>query len=165
MGKLGLKKDPRFKQGFYRPKHPDKVIGNDPIIYRSGIELKFFRFLDDNPNVIKWASEPIPIKYFDTARNKWRKYYVDNFVKIKEGKETKDYLIEIKDIKETKKPENKRGKKKKNLLYEQKTFETNCCKWAFAEKFCKEHDMSFLLLGHSKKEGFVKIDTKFIQNL
>ena len=151
---LGLKRDKRFHQGYYRPKNAEKYIGKVQPIYRSGIELKFFKFCDDNPNITKWSSENIVIPYYDKVTNKWRKYYVDNFVEIREGNAIKKYLIELKDIKETKRPEAKRGKKKSTLLYEQATYETNMCKWSFANKFCKDHKMEFLLFGYSLNKGF-----------
>ena len=154
MGLLGLKRDKRFYQGFFKPRNPDKYVGKGPAIFRSGLELQFMKFCDDNSNVISWASEPLPIPYFDSVQNKWRKYYIDNYVEIKEGTVVKKYLIEIKDKKETKKPENKKGKKRTTVLYENVTWQTNCCKWAFAKKFCKEHGFDFLLLGYSKKNGF-----------
>lgn len=157
MGLLGLKRDKRFHQGYYKPRNPEKYTGKGPIIYRSGLELKFMKFCDDSTNVIAWASEPVPIPYFDTVQGKWRNYYIDNFVEIKEGNIIKKYLIEIKDKKETKKPEMKKGKRKTTILYEQATFQTNCCKWRFAKKFCDDHGMEFLLLGYSLKDGFEAI--------
>lgn len=158
---LGLKRDFRFKQGFYKPKNPLKYIGTGGPIYRSGIELKFFKFCDDNPNVLKWSSENISIPYFDKTTNKWRRYYVDNYVEIVEGNVIKKYLIELKDIKETRKPEPKKGKRKTTILYEQNTYQTNMCKWSFANTFCKEHNMEFMLLGHSQKHGFEHIKLNF----
>lgn len=155
---LPLKRDSRFHQGYYKPKNPEKYIGREIPIFRSSIELKFFHFCDDNPNIIKWSSENVQIPYFDTITNKWRKYYVDNFVEIKEGNNIKKYLIELKDIKATQKPISKKGKRKANLLYEQATYQTNMCKWQFAQKFCKEHNMEFLLLGFSQKNGFEKVN-------
>jgi|TARA_R110002110_G_scaffold248495_5_gene464682 hypothetical protein len=157
VGSLGLKRNPKFKQGYYKPIDPSKVIGNTPIIYRSGIELKFFRFLDTNPNVIKWMSEPFAIPYYDSVQRKQRRYYVDNYVEILEGKILKKYLIEIKDIKETKKPNPKSKKKKTTLIYEQMRWCNNNDKWVSANKFCKDHNMEFLLIGHSNKNGFESI--------
>ena len=154
---LGLKRDYRFHQGYYKPKYPSKYIGKEPPIYRSGIELKFFKFCDDSDNVIKWSSEPLGIPYFDPIANRHRKYYVDNFVEIKEGNVVKRYLIEIKAIKDTKKPERKKGKKKSSLLFEEATFTTNMCKWISANQFCKDNKMEFLLLGYSIKNGFESI--------
>lgn len=154
---LGLKRDYRFHQGYYKPKYPSKYIGKEPPIYRSGIELKFFKFCDDSDNVVKWSSEPLGIPYFDPIANRHRKYYVDNFVEIKEGNIIKRYLIEIKSIKETKKPVKSKGKKKSSLLFEEATFTTNMCKWISANQFCKDNKMEFLLLGYSIKNGFESI--------
>ncbi len=67
MGSLPLKRDKRFNQGIYRPKNADKFIG-ETAIFRSGLELKFFRFCDNNPNVVKWGSENIVIPYYDTLK-------------------------------------------------------------------------------------------------
>ena len=87
MGSLGLTvRNKKFYQGFYQPKNINKYIGKkDNIIYRSGLELKFYRFCDNNPNVIEWGSEEIIIPYFDSVQKKNRKYFIDAYVKIKEG--------------------------------------------------------------------------------
>lgn len=159
--KLGLIKNPKYHQGFFVPKNPEKYIGKDPPIYRSGIELKFFKFLDTNPNVLKWISEGVTIPYFDRVRSKWRTYYVDNYVEILENDVVKRYLIEIKPLKETKKPESKKGKKKSTLLLEEATYQTNVCKWSFALEFCKKHKLDFLLLGYTEKDGFVSVKLDF----
>lgn len=143
---LGLVKNPKYKQGYYKPINPEKYIGKEPPIYRSGLELKFFIFCDKNENVTKWASEPFPIPYFDTIQKKWRKYYVDNFVEIKEGTNIKRYLIEIKPFKQTKEPESKRGKQKKNLLYEQMMWKNNCDKWNFCKDFAKKNGLEFIII-------------------
>ena len=90
MGNLPLKKDSRFKQGFYAPKNPSKYIGKlDNIIYRSGLELKLFRWADNNVNVLEWNSEEFAIPYFDSLQRKNRKYFIDAYVKIKEGDKIK----------------------------------------------------------------------------
>ena len=53
---LPLKRDKRFHQGVYKPQNPEKCLTTE-CVFRSGLELKFFRFLDSNPNVIKWGTE------------------------------------------------------------------------------------------------------------
>lgn len=158
---LPLIRNPKFKQGYFSPQYPEKYIGNEIPIYRSGIELKFFKFLDKNPNVIRWNSEGIVIPYYDKVRSKWRKYYVDNYVEIMEGTVLKKYLIEIKPLKETKEPVSKKGKKKATLLNEQIVYSTNLCKWSFANEFCKKHKMEFLIMGYTEKEGFTSVRLNF----
>ena len=50
--------DNKYKQGFYYPKNPNKYVGDvDNIVYRSSWELRVFKWMDDNPSVLEWASE------------------------------------------------------------------------------------------------------------
>lgn len=143
---LPLKRDKRFRQGIYKPKHPEKFIGKYAI-YRSGLECKFFQFCDNNPNVVRWGSENIKIPYVSKIDNRWHTYYVDNYVEIMEGKILMKYLVEIKPFKQTKKPEAKQGKKKSSLLYEQTQWIINHeSKWPAAQKFCKDRGWKFLIL-------------------
>jgi hypothetical protein len=147
MGNLPLKKDSRFKQGFYAPKNPSKYIGKlDNIIFRSGLELKLFRWADNNVNVLEWNSEEFAIPYFDSLQRKNRKYFIDSYVKIKEGDKIKKYLIEVKPWKQTQEPKATKNKKKSNLLYEQVAWKNNCDKWAFAKEFAKKHGMDFIII-------------------
>lgn len=158
---LGLKRNSKFRQGFYRLKNPSKYIGRDVPVYRSGIELKFFNWVDGNDNILEWVSEGIKIPYYDSIQKKNRLYYTDAYVKIKEGDKVKRYIIEIKDLKETVKPDPKSKKKKTTLLYEQLKFTNNTSKWLFADEFCKKNNMEFLLLGFSKKDGFQRVNHLF----
>lgn len=154
MGSLGLtKRNKKFYQGFYVPKNPNKYIGKiDNIIYRSGLELKLFRWADNSPNVLEWNSEEIIVPYEDSIQRKpngekkWRKYYIDAYVKIQEGDIIKKYLVEVKPWKQTQEPKATKGKKKSNLLYEQVAWKNNCDKWAFAREFAKKHGMEFIII-------------------
>jgi hypothetical protein len=159
---LPLKRNRRFHQGYFRPMNPEKYIGKDVPIYRSGIECKFFRFCDGNPNVLKWSSENVKIPYWDEVTCKQRTYYVDNFVKIREGNIVKSYLVELKDYKETRKPDPGSKKKKGSLLFEQFRWVTNNCKWRSAVAFAKNHKCEFLLLAHTEKQGFFPIKLDFL---
>ena len=51
-------------KGKYKPKYRSKYKG-DPtkIIYRSLWERRFMVYCDENPNIIKWASEEVIIPY------------------------------------------------------------------------------------------------------
>lgn len=158
---LGLNKNPKFRQGYYRLRNPSKYIGKEVPIYRSGIELKFFNWVDGNDNVLEWVSEGIKIPYYDSVQKKNRLYYTDAYVKIKEGDKIKKYIIEIKDLKETIKPDPKSKKKKTTLIYEQIKFCNNSDKWKFSDEFCKKNNMEFLLLGYSKKNGFERVNHLF----
>lgn len=129
------------------PKNIQKYVGKiDNIIYRSGLELKFFRFCDNNPNVVEWGSEEIKIPYRDTLQKKTRTYFVDAYVKIQEGDIIKKYLVEVKPWKQTQEPKAGKGKKKSNLLYEQVMYQNLLDKKKFAQEFAKKHEMEFIII-------------------
>ncbi len=50
-----------FKQGYYKPKNPQKYKGPFPIIYRSSWERKFSHWSDHNENDVFCMSEPFSI--------------------------------------------------------------------------------------------------------
>ena len=108
----------KYRQGIFTPKNSKKFIGVKAI-YRSGLELKFFRFCDDNKNVIKWSSENVVVPYVSPLDGRVHRYFVDNFISIKEGTNIKNYLVEIKPYRQTKPPTTK-YKKKQHIVYEQK---------------------------------------------
>jgi hypothetical protein len=147
MGLLGLsKRNPKYHQGYYQPKNPFKFIGEGPIIYRSGLELKFMRWCDNAETVLRWSSESVKIPYYDSVQRKNRHYFVDNFVEIKEGSNIKRYLVEIKPFRQTQEPKATKGKKKSSLLYETVAWKNNCDKWSFARDFAKKHGMEFIII-------------------
>jgi len=143
---LGLNKNPKFHQGYYKVINPEKYIGKGPIIYRSGLELKFMRWCDKTDNILRWSSESIIVEYFDSVKRCNRKYYVDNFVEILEGDVVKKYLVEIKPHKQTLEPKSTKGKSKTNLLYEKVMFQNNTDKWKYAKEFAKKHGMEFIII-------------------
>ena len=87
-----------YKQGFFRPKHPKKYIG-DPtnIVFRSGWEKRVMQSLDENLNVVRWASEEIIIPYISPIDNRPHRYFVDFYVeaKLADGS-IKKMLLEVK---------------------------------------------------------------------
>jgi hypothetical protein len=135
-----------FKQGVYKPINRQKYIGDKLPFYRSGYELKFMRWADANPNVLKWGSESIIVPYKSPIDGKMHRYFVDNVVIIKEGENIKKYLIEIKPHKQTQPPTAHGNKKQTTILYEQATYVINQSKWEAAKKWCKDHEWEFLIL-------------------
>ena len=97
---MNLQKNNKYRQGIFTPKNKEKFKG-EYAIYRSGLELKFMRFCDENTNVLLWSSEQVIVPYISPLDGRAHKYYVDNFVIIKEGDQIKKYLIEIKPSKQT----------------------------------------------------------------
>lgn len=150
MGTLGLNKDKRYKQGYYYPKNKEKYVGKVPYaIYRSGLELNYFRILDSNPNVIKWGSEEIVIPYFwgeNENRQKWHKYYIDLFAIFKFGDKIKKWFIELKPHKHTQEPSYSKRKKESTYLYECQMYSQNMAKWKYAKEFAEKNDFEFHIL-------------------
>lgn len=133
-------------KGRFRPKNPQKYKG-DPnnIIYRSTWEIKVMNYLDDNPNVIWWGSEELPIPYFNPIDKRKHRYFPDFIAKMRKSDGTvMTYVIEVKPEKQTQPPTQKR--KTKTYLQEAVTYEINKAKWYAAEEFCKDHGWQFQIL-------------------
>ena len=150
-----MKKDKRFRQGIFNPTNPKKYVGKNNPIYRSGWELKFFRWADLNENILAWGSENIIIPYLNPLDGKVHRYFVDNYIifKDKYGNKNK-FLIEIKPSKQTKKPIKTKYKKQKTILYEQKMYIQNTAKWKAANAWAKKKGYKFLLI--TEKELNIK---------
>ena len=121
-----------YKQGLYKPNHPEKYIGDiNKIVYRSSWEYRFNQFLDGNPSILKWGSECVAIPYIKPTDNKIHKYFPDYFViyRDKSG-EIHQELVEVKPISQTKIT-------KRSNLYEQLTYAVNVIKWQSAKKWCE----------------------------
>ena len=73
------------------------------------------------------------------------RYFVDNYVEIKEGNNIKKYLVEIKPSQQTKPPQTK-YRKKQHLLYEQKNYVINQAKWEAAKKYGNKRGLTFIIL-------------------
>ena len=139
-----FKKDPRYTQGIFIPRNKEKFLGSKAI-YRSSLELRFMKFCDNNQNVVKWGSENVVIPYLNPLDGKIHRYFVDNFVQIKEGEKIKRYLVEIKPSKQLLPPTTK-YRKKSNLIYEQTMYITNQAKWQAARDWCNKKGLEFIIL-------------------
>jgi len=134
----------KYKQGTFVPKNGSKFIGSNAR-YRSGLELKFMKFCDNNPNIIKWGSENVVVKYVSPLDNKIHRYYIDNYIEIVEGNTIKKYLIEIKPSRQCK-PPTARYKKKSNMVYEQKQWVVNREKWKAATAYARSEGFVFKII-------------------
>ena len=150
-----MKKNNKFRQGIFKPNNALKYIGKKDPVYRSGWELKFFRWADMNENILAWGSENIIIPYLNPLDSKVHRYFVDNFIvfKDKEGKKQK-FLIEIKPSKQTQRPVKTKYKKSKTLLYEQKMYVQNTAKWKAANEWANKKGYKFLII--TEKELNIK---------
>ena len=82
----------RIKKGLYKPKNISKYKGDyRKIFHRSGLELKFMRYLDGNDSILKWSSEEIIIPYRSPIDGKVHRYFPDFWIKTAQG----ETLIEI----------------------------------------------------------------------
>jgi hypothetical protein len=133
-------------KGRFIPNNPKKYNG-DPnhIIYRSSWEVRVMKYLDENPNVIWWASEELPIPYRSPIDNRIHRYFPDFIVKVrrKDGL-VMTYILEVKPESQTKMPVQKRRTKK--FIQEAATYAINQEKWRAADIFCKEHGWQFKIL-------------------
>jgi len=150
-----IKKNNKFRQGIFKPINSQKYIGSGNPTYRSGWELKFFRWADLNENILAWGSENIIIPYVNPLDGKVHRYFVDNFIvfKDKDGNNNK-FLIEIKPSKQTQRPVKTKYKKQKTILYEQKMYIQNTAKWEAANKWAKKKGYKFLII--TEKELNIK---------
>ena len=112
------------------------------IVYRSTWELRVMRYLDENSNIIWWASEEVFITYLSPLDGLVHKYFPDFTFQVRQKNGlVVTYMWEIKPFKQTIKPESKR--KTKRFLEECMTYSINLAKWEAAEKFCQEHHWKF----------------------
>lgn len=137
-------------KGRYKPINPHKYKGNvSNIIYRSGWELKFFRFCDLHSSVLEWSSEEMSIPYVSPIDGKWHRYFPDVILVKKKGEETETWMIEIKPFKQTLPPDMGKkfntpsGRVSRRFLNEVKTYGVNEAKWAAAERFCETKGWKF----------------------
>jgi hypothetical protein len=139
-------KNDKYNQGLYKPINSKKYKGGTYAVYRSGYELKFFRWCDTNSRVLEWGSENYVVPYLSPLDGRYHRYFVDNYVKLQIGEnKTEKYLIEIKPYIQTFKPE-KGNKRNSTFLYEAKTYVTNQAKWDAAKAFCDKKGFKFLIL-------------------
>ncbi len=139
-----------FKQGFFKPKNPNKYIG-DPtnIVYRSGWEKKVMEWADNNSSVIKWGSEEVVIPYVSPVDNRVHRYFVDFYVEaITNTGDKKIMLLEVKPAGQTQAPKAQK-RRTKRYITEVVTYGVNQAKWKAAEDYCNNKGWEFRLVTES----------------
>jgi hypothetical protein len=134
------------KQGFFRPKFPDKYKGNaDNIIYRSGWEKAFMQWCDDTPSVELWASEEFHIPYMHPEDNRWHRYFPDFWLRVRnrDGR-LETWVVEIKPKAQTVLVEAKR--KTRRYYNNLKKISINKAKWHAAVQYCAKKGWAFKVL-------------------
>jgi len=139
----------KFHQGKFKPRFPKKYKGDvNNIIFRSGLELKFFRHFDTRKNILEWSSEEVIVPYYIPGddRGKFHRYFVDAWVKVKKKDDSiSEFLIEIKPFEQTKPP---KQPSRKTSAYKRKVSDylLNQCKWQAATKFADKNKIKFIIL-------------------
>ena len=130
-------------RGLFRPTNPKKYVGNTKqIVYRSLLERRFMRYCDLNEDILYWASEELPVRYYNPLDKKYHRYFPDFVVKTVNNEK---YMIEIKPSRQVTKP---KPPKKKTKSYMRESFEyiKNQAKWQAAKSYCDDKGMKFKLI-------------------
>jgi hypothetical protein len=130
----------RFATGIFTPKNPAKYVGKHLPRYRSSWELVFMTFLDQNSNIMQWASESIAIQYRHPLTGKIANYIPDFLVlyQNKSGRQLAE-IVEVKPKSQTAITEAKSKHDKLHVV-------VNTAKWRAAAAYCKQHGMTFRIV-------------------
>jgi hypothetical protein len=130
----------KYSQGKYQIKNPDKYVGKGTPTFRSSWEHVFMSFCDNNPNILKWASEPIRINYKNPFTGKNTIYVPDFLIYYidRSGNHSAD-VIEVKPKKETNLGE---AKSRRDQAYTV----LNMAKWEAAKAWCKQKGLNFKIV-------------------
>ena len=130
-------------KGIYKPTNPKKYVGNpNNIVYRSLLERKFMVYCDNNPGITNWASEELPIRYYNPIDKKYHRYFPDFILKTDKGRKM---LIEIKPSRQCKPP---KTPTKKTRAFMRSNFEyiKNRAKWKAATQYADDNNAKFKLI-------------------
>jgi len=134
-------------RGIYKPKNPQKYVGDaNNIVYRSSWECRVMTWLDNNNDILSWASEELIIPYVSPVDGRTHRYFPDFVIKVKtrDGK-TRTMVIEVKPERQTLAPEKKK-RVTKHYINEVVTYGINTAKWKAAEEFCLDRGWEFKII-------------------
>ena len=96
----------------------------------------------NNEDILYWASEELPIRYYNPLDKKYHRYFPDFVVKTVNNEK---YMIEIKPSRQVAKP---KPPKKKTKSYMRESFEyiKNQAKWQAAKSYCEDNDLEFKII-------------------
>jgi hypothetical protein len=130
----------KFAQGAYVVKNQAKYVGKGTPRYRSGWELAFMRFLDNNDNILQWASESISIPYRNPITGKQSIYVPDFLITYRNRNNT--MIAEVIEIK----PKKQSVVESKMKANERATVAVNYAKWDAATKWCRKQGLLFRVI-------------------
>jgi hypothetical protein len=130
----------KFRQGIYEVKNIDKYVGKKPPRFRSGWEMTFMMFLDNNENIMQWASEAVSIPYRNPLTGKQTMYVPDFLITYRDRtNQLKAELIEIK-------PKKQSLIESKQSQYDRAMVAINYAKWDQAVKWARRNGLSFRVI-------------------
>lgn len=164
----------KFHQGYYHipQEYIHKYVG-DPtqIIYRSSLERSWCVYCSVNPNILRWSSEPIAIKYYnpikflkakqnakkglfeaeEARRKAISNYYVDFWCEVRNASgEVKKVFIEIKPHYQTIEPkppkQNAPLREHKRFVRDAETYAVNIAKWKSAREYSEKMGCLFIVV-------------------
>lgn len=131
------RKNSYYHQTILDPNKFKKCAEKDPVILRSGLEMKFCQYLENQSSIKKWVSESLAIPYYSRLDKKQANYYPDFIIENIDGHQT---IVEIKPYTQTKKP------KPTDSVWLKEQWIKNCDKWKACKNFAKEHNMKFCIV-------------------
>lgn len=128
--------NPRYKGGLLDVSNSTKYQNDGlAVIYRSGLELRFFNLFENSDKYISWYSEPnLQLRYMFNGKQKT--YYVD--VQFTDSNNV-TWLCEIKPFVQTQYP---RTNKQSDI----DTFNQNIAKWTAAKSYAESNGYRFCIL-------------------
>lgn len=146
-----IKPNGPFKSGKFFPRNQEKYVGDiHNIIFRSSWEARFCQYCDQNPNIIKWSSEPFEIRFWNPIDKREHSYYPDYYIKVKKQDGTEEsWVIEVKPAAQhqlDKKPTlegNLTEKKIRSYNHQMETWIVNRAKFDAATTFAKNNGYKF----------------------
>ena len=130
----------KFAQGPYTVKNAAKYVGKGVPRYRSGWELAFMRFLDNNDHVMQWASESIQIPYRNPITGKQSIYVPDFLITYRTRQNT--LIAEVVEIK----PKKQSVIESKMSNNDRMVVAINYAKWDSATKWCARTGLKFRVI-------------------
>lgn len=130
----------KFIQGVYTVENIQKYVGKNEPRYRSGWELMFFKYLDNNPAILQWASESVTIPYRNPLTGK-NTIYVPDILMVYQHRsgERMAELVEIK-------PSTQAMISEAKSIQDRASVAINHAKWNAASAWCKKNGLRFRVL-------------------
>lgn len=131
----------------FKLNNPKKYMG-DPskLLYKSGWEETAFIMCDNNPNIIRWGYEIIPIKYNKPIGSSFKTTYYLPDLYVEYFDRDKNFIKEVIEIKPKNQTVPSKRRKAGVRLAENYAYVVNRAKWDAAEAWCTSRGIKFSIL-------------------